>query len=397
MREFFKKYQKSFAGLVLAGVIFTSLLLPLKRAEAQFFGFGGAVPVNDILNNPKEYILDTLVYALIKVLLRTFTQGIVSWIRTGGFQGSSLLIDNFEEHFKRELNNEAGIFLEDIIGPAFVDLLCEPLRIAIPRFAVGLRTSFADRARCTISEIVDNLEDFHVDFVQGGSWRTWDALLQPNNNWMGVLLSTLDEEQRREAEAFLRTKTEVETTGGGLDPSKDCGTTSLGHIVNCVIKTPGKIVAKAAEDVFGSGVRQLELADEINEIIAAALDQLIAWAITGGGGGFSAGSVKPHDSEAPKVALTSPPNGARVSGVVSVSASASDNESVSRVQIFVDGRKMGESGGSFSISWDTTKETEGSHSLHAFAFDKAGNVGLSDIVAVIVDNIPDAGPPPPAP
>lgn len=391
-----------------------SLAVPFKDARAQFLPFGGglAVPTNDIFNNPKEYILDPLVHALIKVLLRTFTQGIISWIQTGGFQGSSLSIENFEEHFKRELDNQAGIFLEKVIGPEFVDLLCEPLRITIPRFALGLRSSFSERARCTITDIVENLENFEVQFSQG-SWTAWDAMLRSNNNWMGLALMTLDEQHAELVRAFLSTKTEVDTTGGGLLAYKDCGTTSLGHIVNCVIKTPGKVVAKAAEEVFNTNLDQLEIADEINEIIAVALDQLISWAITGGGGGFGAGrtigSGGGFDDELPDVSVDSPPDGATVSGIVQISASAFDNEDIRKVDFYVDGEKIAEDRfAPYQATWDTRSVSDGIHTIMVVAIDTSGNMS-QDFTSVDVRNFftpppsffppppPPAGPPPPPP
>ena len=418
MRAPSKKTKKILLPLLLAFSVSVSLLFPFQKAYAQLAVIDAAHIAVSTANGviltaigvstaatavstaalvTKEYILDTFVYAFLKILIRTFTQGIVSWIRTGGFQGQSLMIDNFEEHFKREIDNAAGIFLEDIAGPEFTALLCDGLRITIPRFA-GTRSSFANRARCTITRIVDNLENFHVRFSYGG-WAGWNSLLQANNNWMGVLLMTKDEGEKRKADAYLAASKKIDTTTGGLVPSEDCDRTSLGHIVNCVTKTPGKIVAKAAEDVFGSGVRQLELADEINEIIAAALDQLISWAITGGGGGFSSGGrVRPPDNTLPTVRIVSPAEGAIVRGPVTISANAFDNVGIARVKFFVDGREIAEvNSPPYATSWDTTSVLDGIHIIMAVAIDTSG---LSDqsLVSVNVSNNPaPAAPPEPPP
>ena len=400
MQEFSKTYQKGIAGLVLMGIIFTAVLLPFQRAESSLpFGpMGLTVPTNDWLTNIKEYIVDEIPYLLAGVILRTLTDSIVSWIRTGGVNGGSLMIDNFEEHFKRELDNAAGIFLQDIIGPEFVDLLCEPLRISIPRFAAGLRPSFADRARCTITEIVDNLENFRVSFVQGGSWQAWDSLLEPNNNWMGVLLSVIDEGERRKYEAFFSTNKKIDTTGGGLSPYEDCDTDSLGHIVNCVIKTPGKVVAEAVKETFTVDVDRLKLADEINEIIAAALDSLISWAITGGGGGYySASSVKRRDSTHPIVDIISPRDGATVLGIVTISASAFDDRDVESVRFFVDGREIDEvDSPPYSTAWDTRTVSDGTYIIMVIATDTTGNVDQSIASVTVRNSFTPPPPPPPA-
>jgi M6 family metalloprotease-like protein len=93
------------------------------------------------------------------------------------------------------------------------------------------------------------------------------------------------------------------------------------------------------------------------------------------------------DTTAPTTSITSPSNGATVSGTTTVTASASDNAGVSRVEFFVDGALAAtDSSAPYSFSWNTTAVSDGSHALSSTAYDAAGNSGSSASVSVTVDN-----------
>ncbi|HEX8435936.1 Ig-like domain-containing protein [Archangium sp.] len=94
------------------------------------------------------------------------------------------------------------------------------------------------------------------------------------------------------------------------------------------------------------------------------------------------------DTLAPTVALSAPGQNARLRGTVQVSATASDNLGVTKVELYVDGTWLGTDDASpFAMSWNTGGVTDGAHSLTVRAYDAAGNVGTSTAVAVTVDNI----------
>ena len=81
------------------------------------------------------------------------------------------------------------------------------------------------------------------------------------------------------------------------------------------------------------------------------------------------------DSTPPTVSMTAPAQGASLSGTVTVSANAADNIGVAGVTFLVDGAAIGSEDGTapYSVSWNTTTVTNGSHSLTARARDAAGN------------------------
>jgi hypothetical protein len=94
-----------------------------------------------------------------------------------------------------------------------------------------------------------------------------------------------------------------------------------------------------------------------------------------------------NDTTAPTVSITSPTNGAVVSGTVTVNASASDNVGVTKVLFSVDGAQTSiDTASPFSYSWDTKNAASGSHTLMVKAYDATGNVKQSSNVTVTVRN-----------
>jgi bacterial leucyl aminopeptidase len=94
-----------------------------------------------------------------------------------------------------------------------------------------------------------------------------------------------------------------------------------------------------------------------------------------------------NDTTPPTVAITAPSAGSTVTGTTTISANASDNVGVARVDFLVDGTVRGSDTTSpYSYAWDTTTTGNGSRTLVARAYDAAGNVGTSASVAVTVSN-----------
>ncbi len=113
--------------------------------------------------------------------------------------------------------------------------------------------------------------------------------------------------------------------------------------------------------------------------------------------GAGGGTPPSSDATPPTVSMTAPASGATVSGVVTLTASASDNVGVAGVQFKLDGANLGAedtTGPAYSAAWDTTTATNGSHTLTAVARDAAGNVATATSVTVTVSNATSPPPPP---
>jgi len=95
-------------------------------------------------------------------------------------------------------------------------------------------------------------------------------------------------------------------------------------------------------------------------------------------------SVTLADTMAPATAITAPLNGALVSGLVPIQATATDNVGVTRVQFYVDGTLLAtDTVPPYTGGWNAGGLGLGtSHTLITKAYDAAGNVGTSAAVTV---------------
>ena len=91
------------------------------------------------------------------------------------------------------------------------------------------------------------------------------------------------------------------------------------------------------------------------------------------------------DTISPEVKITHPPVNKIIFGEVLVQANANDNIGVTRVSFFVDDnlRRIDDTS-PYTFLWNTSLETNTTHSLKAKALDAAGNVG-TDTITVTVD------------
>lgn len=100
--------------------------------------------------------------------------------------------------------------------------------------------------------------------------------------------------------------------------------------------------------------------------------------------------VSTADVTPPNVNLKFPSNNATVSGAsVTISANASDNVDLVAVQFKLDGVNIGAEDFKqpFSMSWNSTTTTNGTHTLTAVARDAAGNTATSAPRTITVNNI----------
>jgi RHS repeat-associated protein len=90
---------------------------------------------------------------------------------------------------------------------------------------------------------------------------------------------------------------------------------------------------------------------------------------------------------APTVSVGAPAAGTNVGGTVTVTAGASDDGQVAKVEFYVDNVLSSASvAAPYQFNWNTTALAAGSHSVKAVATDDAGNQTTSNVVSVNVDN-----------
>ena len=105
--------------------------------------------------------------------------------------------------------------------------------------------------------------------------------------------------------------------------------------------------------------------------------------------------VTATDSTAPSVSLTAPQNSTVVSGATTISATATDDVGVSRVEFFLNGELLyAGNSAPFTFGWNTSSVANGVHTLIAKAYDAAGHAAQTSDISVLVNNVvPDTDAP----
>ena len=92
------------------------------------------------------------------------------------------------------------------------------------------------------------------------------------------------------------------------------------------------------------------------------------------------------DEKAPSILITFPSDGSTVTGVISVTADASDNEGVVKVEFSIDGNlKETDTESPWNYNWDSGEYADGKpHTILAKAHDKEGNFDSSSVSLITV-------------
>lgn len=299
MMKNLNKFKKTIVVILILGVIlpFFPLLKP-RQANAL------AVPVMEVGANlaansasaasnaltagmtsslvTKEYVLDTVLYALVKPLLHQFTNSIVDWIVNAYPGDNPLFPTNFTDYLMDVGDERIAAFMDDYFG-SIRDLLCSPFRFEIEKPLLVFSTpkerdlSFNKRIECTLAGIVVDIDAFFDgDFSQGG-WAGFLEMTQVSQNdpWgaLGIVGGEMAEETVEVEGAFAM---ELESNKGMLG-IRECVDGTAG--VDCKkweIQTPGSAIQDAlGTGSFGETFRELEAADELSEMFIAVISSLL--------------------------------------------------------------------------------------------------------------------------
>ena len=288
----------------------------------------------------KEFGLDTIAWVLVNLVIERISASTVNWINSG-FKGSPAFITNPEGYFKDLGNKVAG---EYIFRNPDLNFLCGPLtarvKIALSKAYIGNR-NFS----CKLTDVKGNIDNFMNDFERG-SWEKFFTISQDQTQSPlgiyieaeGTLIKRLTKYSNQKdkelawGKGFLSKKTcavweqtgfsttddddqdflkELDSSGsnttGGEDlygigedaegnailpdsPAPD--TNTQGNNVRqpkCLKEetiTPGSVISDKLNGVLGISDGKLAVADEINEIVSALLNQLVGRIVGGIGAGL---------------------------------------------------------------------------------------------------------------
>jgi hypothetical protein len=236
----------------------------------------------------KEYVLDPTFRCIAQVILRQMTNDIVAWIN-GGFKGNPAFVSNPSQF----LVNIADRTAEDFLRGTALEFLCSPFKLQI-RLAIALNYNSASAPpQCTWSQVFGNvsgaadqaMNDFTGGDFSSGGLPGWFQLTQNNsNNSTGSYL-----EAAANLDFQIGAKKSIElgklSWGNGFlsyctesNPDGSCKKGSK-------IATPGKVIESQLENALNTDLQGLQLADEINEVLVALMNQLLTKLFNPGGGG----------------------------------------------------------------------------------------------------------------
>jgi len=298
-------YKKIITFVLIITFIFSpALAIP---ARAQWI---------DISTATKDYGLDALAWEIANRVIHRISASTVKWVNSG-FKGKPAYVTDPTAYFGDLGDKVAGEFISR--NPN-LNFLCGDMSAKI-KLALAKNYSGNDGAwRCTLTGVIDNVDDFMGDFEQGG----WDGFFQltqvQQNNPLGAYIqaegslfnqiaSKVGEKDKELSwgSGFMSTKECVQRGAptvknvqeGGTFQLQDDGTskfvggytrqvTEEGPCLKERTVTPGETISKKLNNVLGIGDNRLAVSDESNEIISALLNQLVNKIMGGVGGLFGA-------------------------------------------------------------------------------------------------------------
>lgn len=337
----FKINKKILAGLMIITLLLSGTFIPnVKKVEAVpvevtvdpyvVAGFAKltAIFTGVLPGQQQDSKKAGVLMSAARMIIRQFTLSVVNWINSG-FKGNPSFVTNTEQFLLNTADITVGDFLMN--EPA-LDFLCDPFKIQV-KLAIGLQyRPFKQQIECSFTEAVANVNDAmnkftNGDFIGGGGWDSWLKMTTvPQNNQLGATMLAQAELDARIADAVTARNKELDW-GNGFMSWKDCPEVETETndpteaeinavleedarfdryaAVNsqkrgnngCVIITPGGVIASKMNWFESSTLRQLELANDFNEIIYALANQVILKGMGALSEGGLLGGKKPTPDE----------------------------------------------------------------------------------------------------
>lgn len=292
----------------------------------------------------KESCFDAIAYNAVKLALRLTTQELLGWINSG-FDGAPFYRDS-GSYFTELWENEVNSFSSSLMN--LDETLYPWAKATAARILLAHQAKFEFYSQSSLHNfVVGGADGYRASFSAGG-WNAWEAMLMPQNNPVGygmlarrelarrggggTAFSILPEDRPRsladrvdeatngffsdrrcvspysvfisdftkgpplpddlgddglEKPYVIKGKTEIEVGKKGLPLDACAGWETV---------TPGTAIASSLDLTIGTKIKQQELADEINESIAAIFDALTSQLVTQGVGALTkpCGALDPN-------------------------------------------------------------------------------------------------------
>lgn len=267
----------------------------------------------------REQCLNGVAYALAKKQLSKIVNDTLYWANTG-LGGDPLFVRDQVSYLQDIADEQLINFLNPISSTQNASIY--PYGRNFARGILGYRsTTFEDRSQSTLNMYLPpntSIDEWENDFSIGG-WSAWLAFTQnPANNPLGYQIIATEELAKRQAEALEAAKSEIDQ-GNGFISQKECVewiedgvynikgengdtiTIDPGEIEDtgefereiaddyfssintyngykCLryeTITPGSVIQNQVNNALNTSVRQLELADSLNESLGILFQNMV--------------------------------------------------------------------------------------------------------------------------
>ncbi len=255
------------------------------------------IAASEVTQTTIEQVLNGIAWSVAKVAVGSITRSTVNWINSG-FNGSPAFVSDLNENLS---------YLGDAVAEDFFNNLN---RTAINTTGFNIVSPFQDQIAAQLRQeyylatsntlglsrydlngySTDPKAFINGDFSKGGFDAFFAASQNPANNPFGAYELASNALWGQINAAAQQRKAELDWGNGFLPWRGNCSTASgpvsLSQSEKCrtsPVRTPGSVIESQLEQNLGTGVRQLELADSINEVVGALMGQLVNQVLGPGG------------------------------------------------------------------------------------------------------------------
>ncbi|HEY4474301.1 MAG TPA: hypothetical protein VJC06_00015 [Candidatus Paceibacterota bacterium] len=254
------------------------------------------VPVNDSTAiaqyKSKEFALDTIARCAGREILNKMISQVLSVVRGGGRNGGPAFVRNWRNFQADAQYRGENVFRAILSNTKLCDYIDKDIKgvfgvinkISLPpniQTRIGNLDPYQLRASCTMPSNF-NLANYQKDFAGNGGWAAFSRLLEPQNNFYGSLFGALGEvakqrnlEETADANEAIAGQGFTSTRGKSASDSCEIKDSNGKCLAYKEIKTPGSILRTGAEATINQELGWIANVDELNEVIASAVDILL--------------------------------------------------------------------------------------------------------------------------
>lgn len=250
------------------------------KKEKDIRGGNGCTPFSELLN-PQTYANivsdftpsgDSLTQLSAKQLLRQFSGDVLSWVKSGQFDGGPLFVTNYGDYLDFASRNASDVFFDDFddyVYDELPSLFNRDVRILLEEQRVERDIPFAERVKCPI----DDIDGFYSDFK--GGLDVWNQIFTPGCN--PITTYTYSSQELAARESFAQETARAQQGSDGIIPQQECAeTSSSGACRRFVTLSPGAVIQAQLAGILNTDVQNFASIDEVNELSLAVLDQLFS-------------------------------------------------------------------------------------------------------------------------